>query len=111
MLCAFTAFSKIVLPKEEGTKEKESSGRRLESIRNLKYESIYDDKPDNKSTTNDTSPSKDPSTPDTSAPSEDPSTPSNQTEKEEQEEFITQIGDVKTKYPSVMLYIFYFIFS
>ena len=105
------AFSKIVLPKEEGTKEKESSGRRLESIRNLKYESIYDDKPDNKSTTNDTSPSKDPSTPDTSAPSEDPSTPSNQTEKEEQEEFITQIGEVKTKYSSVMLYIFYFIFS
>ena len=109
------AFTKIVLSKEDGTK---NSGRRLESIRNLKYESIYEDDPDNPSTphtsseapsTPDTS-SQDPSTPDTSTPSEEPSTPSDQTEVEEQEEFITQIGNVKNKYPNVMLYIFYFYF-
>ena len=109
------AFTKIVLPKEDGTK---NSGRRLESIRNLKYESIYEDDPDNPSTPNTSSEapstpdtfSQDPSTPDTSTPSEEPSTPSDQTEVEEQEEFITQIGNVKNKYPNVMLYIFYFYF-
>ena len=119
------AFTKIVLPKEDGTK---NSGRRLESSRNLKYESIYEDDPDNPSTpdtsseapstpdtsseapsTPDTS-SQEPSTPDTYTPSEEPSTPSDQTEVEEQEEFITQIGNVKNKYPNVMLYIFYFFF-
>ena len=109
------AFTKIVLSKEDGTK---NSGRRLESIRNLKYESIYEDDPDNPSTPNTSSEapstpdtfSQDPSTPDTSTPSEEPSTPSDQTEVEEQEEFITQIGNVKNKYPNVMLYIFYFYF-